>query len=145
MKKKLIIGIVVLLVIALAIWGIISLNKKDSDYDKPDYDYVAYVYHSEMAGMDAGTEYIYYIYETNPGSKKQSYFYIKTKASITIAGPSEEEKIGSGSIDKKSDLKEIDKDIEKDTRNDSSKNVVYSDKDGNKYKTIAELAKVLFK
>ena len=64
MKKntgKIIIGIVIVIIIIVFIVTLIKNNS--NNYTRPNYDYAATIYHSEMLGIDAGTEYTYYIYK----------------------------------------------------------------------------------
>ena len=142
--KKIIIGIVVISIIFVFI--IILTNNNKHSYTRPDYDYIAIIYHSEMLGIDAGTEYIYYIYKSPKDNNK--YFYIKSKSNITIAGSGEESDVGSGALNDTNDLKSITKDIEKDSRKDSQTYISYSYVDnGNNEKLdgISELENKLFK
>ena len=94
--KKIIIGIVAISIIFVFIIILINNNKNS-------YDYIATIYHSEMLGIDAGTEYIYYIYQSDKNDNE--YFYIKSKSNITIAGSSEKKDVGSGSLKSKNDLR----------------------------------------
>ena len=38
---------------------------------RPNYDYIATIYHSELLGIDAGTEYTYYIYKSDETTKRK--------------------------------------------------------------------------
>ena len=116
MKKyigKIIIGIGAISMIIVLIVIISHNNKNNSIITRPSYDYIATIYHSVNQGIDAGTEYTYDIYKS--AEKENEYFYIKSKAYITIAGLSEKEDIDSGSLKNKNDLKKILNDIEKDS------------------------------
>lgn len=106
-----IIGMIVSSILVTIIPKLVNLNTYS--YTRPDYDYVAVICYSEMLGLDAGTQYSYYIYPSL-NSKGVSYFYIKSKSDITIAGPGQEIDIDSGNLEKKSDLSKIAKDIQKD-------------------------------
>ncbi len=133
------------LLILISVIRLVFLSPNNKKYTRPSYDYSALIYHSEMLGMDAGTEYIYSIYKEE-GSN--TYFYIKSKASITIEGSKDEKDIDSGSIRNKKDLERIEKDIEKDKRNDSSKLVSYLIYDNGirrKCASMEELGNKLFK
>ena len=59
--KKIIIGIIAISIIFVFI--IVWINNNKNSYTRPNYDYIAIIYHSEMLGIDAGTDYIYYIYQ----------------------------------------------------------------------------------
>lgn len=135
--KKIIILVIVILVIVLGI--VIGKNV----VIKPEEECIAVIYHSEMFGIDAGTEYIYYIYPN--GEKK--YEYIKTKAYITIAGAGEEEYIKSGKINKKEEFEKIKKLINMDKVKSVQRNITYTYiNDGTKQKcsSIEELIEKLF-
>ena len=130
---------------AVVLICVFSLYRSYDSFSRPDYEATAIVYHSESQGIDAGTEYIYSIYK-----KKDSngYFYIKSKASITITGSGTAKDIKSGSINKKSDLDKITKDIEKDVESGAQKNVTYTFVDNStktEVKDITELGNKLFK
>ena len=121
------------------------LNNDSDDFVRPDYQPIATVYHSEMIGMDAGDEYIYSIFE-NKNSNTKSYFYIKSKARITMVGSGESSDVSSGSINNRSDLNKIVRDIDKDSSGDS-KNVSYRYLINGEYTnidTIEELGNKLF-
>ncbi len=126
---------------------VIMTNKKSDDYRRPNYDYTAVIYHSEMLGMDAGDEYIYHIYPSSLESNN-SYFYIKSKSKITIMGSGDSIDVDSDSIDNKSDLQKIEKDIKKDSRNNRMTTISYyyvNNGKSEKYKTIEDLGNILFK
>ena len=120
--KKIIIGIIAISIIFVFI--IVWINNNKNSYTRPNYDYIAIIYHSEMLGIDAGTDYIYYIYQSDKNDNE--YFYIKSKSNITIAGSSEKDDIGSGSLKSKNDLRKIKKDIEKDSQKNSQSYVSYT-------------------
>lgn len=147
MKKnigKIIIGVSIISIIIVAV--VILINKKNNDYSRPDYDYSAIIYHSEMMGMDAGTEYTYYIYKSSKNDNE--YFYIKAKSTITIAGSGEESEVGSGTLNNKNDIKKIEKDIEKDSESDYETYLSYmyvNNGKSEKVDTINELGDKLFK
>ena len=149
MKKSIvmiIVGIVIISIISIVIITLSIISNSKKGYTRPNYDYVALIYHSEMLGMDAGTEYTYYIYKM-PKSKNK-YFYIKSKSSITITGPGKESDVGSGAINNKKDLNKIIKDIEKDSKKNSQTNISYSyvsNGNSEKLDSINELGKKLFK
>lgn len=125
MKKNIKIIIIGFVIIAILLAFIVTMiNRSNKVYVRPNYDYVATVYHSEMLGMDAGTEYTYYIYASS--QNENDYFYIKSRSIITIAGPSKREDIGSGSIRNKKDLMKLKQAIEKDSRKDSQSHIVYT-------------------
>lgn len=131
----------------VALLGVVYYFYNESKgFERPDYEPVATVYHSEMLGMDAGDEYIYSIFE-NKNSKSKSYFYIKSKAKITMVGSSQSEDVSSGSLNSRTDLKKITKDIEKDTSETATKNVSYRYLVNGQYvniDTIEELENKLF-
>ena len=131
----------------IALVGVVYYFYNDSKgFDRPDYQPIATIYHSEMLGNDAGDEYVYSIYE-NKNSKGKSYFYIKSKAKITMVGSSESEDISSGSIKTKLDLDKIISDIEKDAKSSTVKNVSYRYLINGQYvnvDTIEELENKLF-
>ena len=120
--KKITMGIIVISVIFVFI--IVLINNNKNSYTRPYYDYIATIYHSEMLGTDAGTEYTYYIYESDKNNS--NYFYIKSKSNITIAGSSEKKDVGSGSLKNKKDLRKIQNDIEKDSLKNSQSYVSYT-------------------
>lgn len=93
--------IVILFIILFAITGIFTI--KNRKIIRPNSDYIATIYHSEMLGMDAGWQYIYYIYP----DKNESYLYIKSESEITIAGASDEKDVELKRIKNKNDLKKI--------------------------------------
>ena len=137
--KKIIIGIVAISIIFVFIIILINNNKNS-------YDYIATIYHSEMLGIDAGTEYIYYIYQSDKNDNE--YFYIKSKSNITIAGSSEKKDVGSGSLKSKNDLRKIQNDIEKDSQKNSQSYVSYTYIDNGiseEYENIDLLGNKLFK
>ena len=143
MKKYVIIGIVTICIIFGVI--IVLINNKNS-YTRPDYNYVATIYHSEMLGMDAGTEYVYYIYESDKNDNE--YFYIKSKSNVTISGSSEKKDIASGHIRSKKDLIKIQNDIEKDSQKNSQSHVSYNYSNNGineEYENIDLLGNMLFK
>ncbi len=146
MKKKgvkiIVIVIAVCIAIALGI-AVFIINMENNSYSRPDYQYTAIIYHSEMKGMDAGTEYTYYIYRSS--TNKKDYYYIKSKSSITIAGSGEEMDIGSGPIRNRNDLKRIEQDIKNDSRKDSETYVFYIYENKGKLEDIDELGDRLFK
>lgn len=147
MKKniwKIIIGIIIISIISVFI--VIMINNNKEKYTRPDYDYIATIYHDENLGPDDGTEYIYYIYKSSKSDSK--YFYIKSKSNITIAGAGKTSDVDSGSLNNKNDLKKITKDIKKDSRKDSQTYITYSyinDGNNEKLDSISELGNKLFK
>ena len=60
--------------------------KNNNKSNGSDSDYVAKIEHNEIGGIDAVTEYVYYIYKNDSG---KGYFYKKYMNTVTIAGPSE--------------------------------------------------------
>ena len=147
MKKnigKIIIGITIISIIIVFI--AIKINNNKKEYTRPNYAYSAVIYHSEMLGIDAGTEYTYYIYKSSTSDNK--YFYIKSKSNITITGSGKESDVASGSLNDMNDLKKIMKDIEKDSKKESQTYITYSyNNNGNneKLNSIDELENKLFK
>ena len=139
---KYIIGFILILVIMFVL---IIATKNHNKYKKPDYDYTAIIYHSEMEGNDAGIEYIYYIYKAK--NNENEYFYIKSKSDITIAGSGKEKGIDSGNINNKNDLEKIKKDIKKDSNDNAQIVITYSYKENGineDCKDINELSDKLF-
>ena len=137
---KIIIGIVIVTIIIVFIVTLIKNNS--NNYTRPNYDYAATIYHSEMLGIDAGTEYTYYIYKSDKNNNE--YFYIKSEANITLAGAGEQKDVGSGSIKNKNDLKKIMKDIKKDSKYDSQTYISYIYGDSGPLENIDELESILF-
>lgn len=146
MKKNIVKTIIAIAIISITLLFIGILNNKKStkeSYARPDYDYIATVYHSEMLAIDEGIEYTYYIYRSSKSDNK--YFYIKSKSDITIAGSGKKSDVGSGSLNDKNDLKKITKGIEKDSRKDWQSYISYSYANNEKIENISELGNKLFK
>lgn len=123
MKKKVPIITLLLIITIIIVTLLVKINKIDiNDIKEPETNYVAIIYHSEMLGLDAVTEYIYYIYP----SDEDKYVYIKKQSEITIAGQQEEKRVDSGKLEKKSDLKKIKKDINKDKKKSSEPTISYT-------------------
>lgn len=136
---KVLIGIIIILVVIIGVFSFIKTRK----IVRPNTNYVAIIYHSEMMGIDTGYEYIYYIYP----DENDTYLYIKSKAEITIVGSSNEKDINSGKIKNEVDFEKIKKDIEKDKIKDTQQFFSYTYiNNGNveKFTSIEELAKKLF-
>ncbi len=148
MKKhigKIIVGISIISIL-IVIVVILLINKNNNNYSRPDYDYSAIIYHSEMMGIDAGTEYTYYIYKSSKSDNE--YFYIKAKSTITIAGSGEESEVGSDTLNTKNDIEKIKKDIERDSKSDSETYTSYmyvNNGKSEKVDTLSELGNRLFK
>ena len=145
MKKKIIIIAVVLVICIVLCLVFLRLNKPKK-IERPNYDYIASIYHSEMMGMDAGTEYIYYIYKSD--KKDNEYFYVKVASKITIAGAGEVKNVSSRKILNKEDLFKIEDDIKKDKEKNAKSNVTYSygnSSESEKLESISDLANKLFK
>lgn len=139
MKKKVVIGIIIILVVVIGVISFIKTRK----IVRPNTNYVAIIYHSEMMGIDAGYEYIYYIYP----DENDTYLYIKSKAEITIVGSNNEKDIKSGKIKNEADFEKIKKDIEKDKLKDTQQFFSYTYiNNGNveKFTSIEELVEKLF-
>ena len=102
----------------------------------------AIIYHSSMMGIDAGEEYIYYIYKD-----KNDYLYFKYTSTINISGSSEETFNKSGRLKSKEDFSIIENDIKADTK-DNRENYVsydyYENNIRNRYKTMDELLEKLY-
>lgn len=134
MKKYFLFSLIFLLIIC-------GCGKKQ---DLNESDFVAQIYHSEMRGIDAATTYRYYIYRDGKNFK-----YVKTKSSITIAGEGEAKEIKKGKIKTKTDLIELDKDIEKDKINGATTDITYfyREEDGTdtRYDSIEALTDRVFK
>lgn len=123
MKKKVPIITLLLIITIIIVTLLVKINKIDiSDIKEPETNYVAIIYHSEVLGIDAVTEYIYYIYP----SDEDKYIYIKKQSEITIAGQQEEKRVDSGKLEKKSDLKRIKKDINNDKKKSSETTISYT-------------------
>ncbi len=138
MKKKIFSVILILLIVS--VMGFMKIKNK---YQSNSKILEATIYHSEMMGIDAGTEYTYRIYL----NKNNTYGYTKSKSEITIAGPSEEKEVGFGKIRNKSDLKKIERDIKSDEIIGAKKHVSYTysrDKNAEKCSSMRELAEKLF-
>lgn len=139
MKKKVLIIIVSILIVVLVVFAFINIGR----IVRPDTNYVATIYHSEMMGIDAGTEYTYYIYP----DENDTYLYVKSKADITMVGADEIKDISSGKINSVSDFEKIKEDIEKDKIEGAHQLVTYSYLNNDKqeeFTTIEELANKLF-
>ena len=120
MKKIIIPIIVAVLVIAV----LLIYFLKGPKYERPNYDYSAIIYHSVMIGIDAGTDYTYTIYKSD-----DSFFYIKSESYVTIAGETDQKDTSSGAINDKTDLYNIKKMIDKDSKgyDDVNTNYIYVD------------------
>ena len=139
MKKKIVIGIIIILVVFIGIFAFIK-NRK---IVRPNTNYVAIIYHSEMRGIDAGYEYIYYIYP----DENDTYLYIKSKAEITMVGSSDEKDTNLGRIKNESDFEKIKKDIEKDKLKGTQQFLSYTyinNDNVQEFTSIEELAERLF-
>lgn len=136
--KKIVVMLFIILIVGVGF--LIIRNKK---IVRPDMDYIATIYHSEMIGIDAGWQYIYYIYP----DENESYVYIKSKSEITIAGASEEEDVDLGKIKDKNDFEKIEKDIEKAKLAEAQQFFNYTYKNEGKIENLnsmEELAEQLF-
>ena len=105
-------------------------------------DVSAIIYHSVMMGIDAGYEYVYYIYKD-----KEDYLFFKYQSNITIVGSSEEEFKKSGRLKSKEDFSIIEKDIESDNIDDTETYVsydYYDNKVRNRFSTMEELLEKLY-
>jgi hypothetical protein len=118
--SKIVIAPAVLTLISGLVVFLLTTNKpsnydteRSDNYRKPDYDYAALVYHEEFIGPDAATSYNYLIYPVS-ASDSSSYFYIKTKSQMTIAGEGKAIDVTRGNINKKSDLTKIETSIKRD-------------------------------
>jgi len=139
MKKNVIMGIIIIVVVIIGIFSFIK-NRK---IILPNTNYVAIIYHSEMIGIDAGDEYIYYIYP----DENNTYLYIKSKAEITMVGSSDKKNIDSGIIKNESDFEKIKEDIEEDKLKDAQQFLSYSyinNDNVQEFISIEELAERLF-
>lgn len=139
MKKNVVIMMIIILVVVIGVFVFIK-NRK---IVRPNTNYVAIIYHSEMIGIDAGYEYTYYIYP----DENDTYLYIKSKAEVTIVGSSDEKDINSGRIKNESDLEKIKQDIEKDKLKDGQQFLSYTyinNDDVQEFTSIEELEEILF-
>lgn len=121
-----------------------NINNNKS-YTRPDYDYIAIIYHREILEADIGTEYTYCIYRSAKDNNK--YFYIKSSSDITIAGLGEKSDVGSGALNDTNDLKKIMRDIEKDSIKNSQTYISYlyvNNGNNEKVDNISELENKLF-
>lgn len=133
--------ILILFIIAFAV--IVIFTIKNRKITRPEADYIGTIYHSEMLGMDAGWQYIYYIYP----DENQTYLYIKSKSEITIAGASEEQDVKLEKIKSQRDLHEIENDMEMDKQTNAQQFIHYTYVNGSDIKnlnSIDELADCLF-
>lgn len=138
MKKVRIMVFIIFIAIIIGIFAI-----KNKKIVRPNVDYIATIYHSEMLGMDAGCQYVYYIYP----DKNNTYLYIKSESEITIAGASDEKDVELGKIKNENDLTKIEKDIEKDKKEESQEFLHYTyinSNDIKNLKSMDELADCLF-
>lgn len=119
--KYVIFAVIAIVLISLIV---VFVKNRDNKYERPNYDYIATVYHSVMKEVDAGKEYFYYIYKSN--DNKTKYFYIKSETTISIKGSGKEKDVFSGSINSKDDLKKITNDIEKDADREAESSVAYT-------------------
>ena len=119
MKKKVVISIIGFFLVGMVI--LFVSHNKTQQKNRSD-DYIAIIYHSETLGMDAGTEYSYYIYKISDNE----YDYVKKRSTITIKGSSEEEEIASGKLKEKNDFSKIEKDIQKDKQANSQSRITYT-------------------
>ena len=63
MKTNLKISRIVITILIVCILALLVIHNKHKIIKRPDYDYIAIIYHNEMQGFDAGTQYTYYIYD----------------------------------------------------------------------------------
>ena len=136
--KKIVVMLFIILIVGVGF--LIIRNKK---IVRPDMDYIATIYHSEMIGIDAGWQYIYYIYP----DENESYVYIKSKSEITDVGASDEYDVDLGKIKDKNDFEKIEKDIEKDKLAEAQQFFNYTYKNEGKIEnlnSLEELAEQLF-
>ena len=81
MKNQKIIVIIVFLVALVILSAALKFFGKPK---RPSYNYVAVISHTEMLGIDASTEYIYYIYarsqpgRTDKGQRKYKNLFDKS-------------------------------------------------------------------
>ena len=138
MKKFIVILFIILIAIVSGI--LVIKNKKIT---RPNADYIATIYHSEMLGIDAGWQYIYYIYP----DENETYLYVKSESSITIAGASEESDVELGKLHNENDFAKLKKEIEKDKKEEAQQFLHYTYISGSDIKnlnSIDELADCLF-
>ena len=144
MKKKTLLISTLVIITVIIVTLILKINNIDTtDIEEPTTNYVAIIYHSEMLGIDAVTEYIYYIYPSD-----DKYVYIKKQSEITISGQQEEKRVGSGNLENKEALKRIKKDINNDKKESAETTISYtylSDGKTINCSSIDELGDNLFK
>lgn len=137
-------SIIVILIAIITIFIICNiLKKKDIKIDENE-EYIATVYYSYMLGIDAGTEYIIYIYKSN----NSDYKYITYQSQITIAGSTNRKEYDRGIIKSKNELIKLDDYfINRKENNIELYNSLYYLKDNvnNNIEDINELAEELFK
>ncbi len=143
MKNQKIIVIIVFLVALVILSAALKFFGKPK---RPSYNYVAVISHTEMLGIDASTEYIYYIYPISE-SNNDEYFYIKSKSTTTIRGSSSEKDVKTGRMRKKKDLEKINLDIKIDNQSNAKTIIGYSyinNGNSEKCSDMNELADKLF-
>ena len=138
MKKIDNILIILLIVLLIVFASYIFIENKKKDITRPDYEPVASVLHSERVGIDAGSEYSYDIYQINKDDNS-SYYYIKSSSDITIVGSRNKKDIDSGIINKKDDLKKIEKDINKDKEKDTTSSINYYFNNNGEYENLESI------
>lgn len=120
-----------------------TLKKKDIKIDENE-ECIATMYYSYMLGIDAGTEYMIYIYNSN----NSDYKYITYQSQITITGSTNKKEYDRGIIKSKNELIELDDYfINRKENNVELYNSLYYLKDNvsNDVGNINELAEELFK
>ncbi len=123
MKKGLILFILFLLIIIIIGVICIVMNKNNDISKESDSEYVAKIEHNETMGIDAASEYDYYIYKTKSG---KGYFYKKYMSTVTITGPSEMKYIDDGTIKTRNEMRKIEKDIKNDNDKYAKTEVYYT-------------------
>ncbi len=105
MKKCVKPFLIVVSVIAIITIFIICniLKNKDIKIDENE-ECIATMYYSYMLGIDAGTQYMIYIYNLN----NSDYKYITYQSQITIAGSTNKKEYERGIIKSKNELIELD-------------------------------------
>ena len=142
MKKKIIVFLSLILIVGAAIAFYMFYSNRNL---RPEgVDYIAYIYHSEMLGMDAGNEYMYYFYPNEDGT----YLYVKAESEVTIAGSGEAKDVKSGKIKEKADFEKIKTDIAQNEMTNTMQYLKCIYKNGEvveEYYSVDELANKLFK
>ena len=136
--------IVVSVIAIITIFIICNILKNKNIKIDENEECIATMYYSYMLGIDAGTQYMIYIYNLN----NSDYKYITYQSQITIAGSTNKKEYERGIIKSKNELIEWDDYfINRKENNVELYNSLYYLKDNvsNEVGNINELAEELFK